>query len=145
MLDRDRRLLGRMLLADQNEAPAARGDLLHVGDGLFEHRVARRDDDDRHRFVDQRDRPVLQFARGIAFGVDVAELLQLQRAFERERIGRAAAEIEHVARAGDGVRERLRGGLELQRLGEKPGRRDEFGEKRGLRRLVDRRRARARG
>ena len=40
----------------------------------------------RHRLVDQRDRPVLEFARRVAFGVDVAQLLQFQRAFERERI-----------------------------------------------------------
>ena len=56
--------------------------------------------------VDQRDRPVLHLARGIAFGVDVADFLELQRAFERHRIVWAAAEVEHVARRGDEVRHR---------------------------------------
>ena len=45
----------------------------------------RRDGDDRHLLVDQRDRAVLHLASGIAFGVDVGDLLQLQRAFERDR------------------------------------------------------------
>ena len=65
--------------------------------GLFEEVVGRRQHDDRHVVVDQRDRPVLHLAGGIALGVDVGDLLQLQRAFERQRIGAAAAEIEHVA------------------------------------------------
>ena len=60
--------------------PAARGDLLHVRHGLLENRVARRDDDHRHRLVDQRDRPVLQLPRRVALGVDVTQLLELQRA-----------------------------------------------------------------
>jgi glucosamine--fructose-6-phosphate aminotransferase (isomerizing) len=33
--------------------------------------------------VDQRDRPVLHLARGITFGVDVADLLELQGTFQR--------------------------------------------------------------
>jgi len=39
---------------------------------------------------------MLEFAGGIALGVDVGDFLQLQRAFERQRIAGAAAEIEHV-------------------------------------------------
>ena len=84
---------------------------------------------------------MLQFARGVAFGVDVAQLLELQRALERQRIGRAAAEVEDVAGAGDRMRELLGGGLELQRLGEEAGRRDKLADERRLGRLVDRRRA----
>ena len=53
--------------------------------GLLEQLVARRDHDHRHVLVDQRDRPVLQLARGIALGVDVGDLLELQRAFEGDR------------------------------------------------------------
>ena len=48
--------------------------------------------DDRHLLVDERDRPVLHLAGRIAFGVDVGDLLQLQRAFERDRVVDAAAE-----------------------------------------------------
>ena len=46
--------------------------------------------------VDERERPVLELARGVGLGVDVADLLQLQRAFERDRIVHAAAEEERV-------------------------------------------------
>ena len=45
-----------------------------------------RDRDDRQVLVDQRDRAVLHLARRIALGVDVRDLLQLQRAFERDRV-----------------------------------------------------------
>ena len=48
--------------------------------------VVRRDHDHRHGLVDQRDRPVLELARGIALGVDVGDFLELQRAFERDRV-----------------------------------------------------------
>ena len=108
-------------------------------------RVARREHDDRHRLVDQRDRPMLQFARRIAFGVDVGEFLQLQRALERERIGGAAAEIEHVAGARELVRDLLDLRLQLQRLGEQARRRDQLADQRALLRLARTRRARARG
>ncbi len=84
---------------------------------------------------------MLQFARGIAFGVDVAQFLELQRALERQRIGRAAAEVEDVARARDRMRELLGGRFELKRLGEEAGRRDKLADERRLGRLVDRRRA----
>ena len=91
-------------VGDQDDLAAARADFLHVADGLLEQRARRREDDHRHSLVDQRDRAVLHLARGIAFGVDVADFLELQRAFQRQRIIRAAAEIEHVARRRDEVR-----------------------------------------
>ena len=47
--------------------------------------------------VDERDGPVLHLAGRIALGVDVRDLLQLERAFERDRIVDAAAEVEKVA------------------------------------------------
>ena len=72
-------------VGDQQHLAAARHDFLHVGDGLLEQRVMRRDDDDRHVLVDQRDGAVLHLAGGIAFGVDVGDFLQLQRAFQRQR------------------------------------------------------------
>jgi len=39
---------------------------------------------------------VLEFAGGIAFGVDVGNFLQLQRAFKRDRVVIAAAEEQPV-------------------------------------------------
>ena len=121
MLDLHRRLLGRVPFADQDDPAAARRDLLHVGHGLLEHRVAGRDDDDRHVRVDQRDRPVLQLAGRVALGMDVAQLLQLQRALQRERIPCAAAEVEDVPRMGDGARELFAAGSSLSASARRPG------------------------
>ena len=90
-----------LVVGHQHDLAAARRDFLHVGDGLLVEIVARSDDDHRHILVDERDRPVLQLARRIAFGVDVGNFLELERAFQRDRIIDAAAEIEHVARMGD--------------------------------------------
>ena len=45
----------------------------------------------RHVFVHQRQRPMLQFAGGIAFGVDVGDFLELERAFQGDWIVNAAA------------------------------------------------------
>jgi uncharacterized protein (TIRG00374 family) len=60
--------------------PAARLDLLHLADHLVVDAVARGDHHGRHRPVDQRDRAVLHLAGGVALGVDVADLLELERA-----------------------------------------------------------------
>ena len=49
---------------------------------------------------------MLHFAGGIAFGVDVGNLLQLKRAFERDGVVDAAAEIEEI-----GLTEELPGEL----------------------------------
>jgi hypothetical protein len=50
--------------------------------------LVRRDDDDRHRLVDQRDRPMLEFARRIAFGMDVRNLFEFEGALKTSpRIG----------------------------------------------------------
>ena len=84
-------------IRDHDDLAAARADLLDIREGLLEQRVRRRDDDDRHVVVDEGDRPVLHLAGGVALGVDVGDLLQLQGAFERQRIGGAAPEIEDVA------------------------------------------------
>ena len=103
-------------VGDQDDLAAARRHLLHVRDGLLENAVVRRDDDDRHVLVDQRDRPVLQLAGGIAFGVDVGDFLELQRAFHGEREVGVAAEIEHVAIVREFARHLLDLRLELQHL-----------------------------
>ena len=74
--------------------------LLHVRDGLFEQRVRGRQHDHRHVAVDQRDGAVLEFARRITLGVDVADFLKLQRPFKRDRIKPAAPQEQHVLRLG---------------------------------------------
>ena len=53
-------------------------------------------------FVDQRVGAVLHFAGGIALGVNVGNFLELQRAFERDGVVDAAAEIQEI-----GVAEKL--------------------------------------
>ena len=50
--------------------------------------------------VDQRDRAVFHLAGCIPLGVDVADLLQFQRRFQRDRVVGAAAQAQHVAHAG---------------------------------------------
>ena len=60
---------------------------------------------------------MLEFAGGIAFGVDVGNFLQLQRAFQRERIAGAAAEIEDVFGFCDVARQFFDVRLGCQRCG----------------------------
>ena len=112
----DGRFLGALRIGDQNDFAAARGDLLHVRHGFFEHPVVRRNDDHRHGFVDQRDGTMLEFAGGIAFGVDVGNFLELERAFQCDRKAGAAAEIKHVLHLGEIMRELFDLRLERQRL-----------------------------
>ena len=80
-------------VAEHDHLAAARRRLLQVRRRLLEQRPGRSDRDHRHRRIDQRDRPVLHLAGGIALGVDVADLLQLQRALQRDREAVAAPEV----------------------------------------------------
>ena len=105
-----------LLVGDHHHLAAARQHLLDVGAGLLEEVVARRQHDHRRLLVDERDRPVLHLAGGIALGVDVGDLLELERALERQREAGAAAEIEHVARLGDLRRDLLDRLVMLQHL-----------------------------
>ena len=56
---------------------------------------------------------MLHLARRVALGVDVRDLLQLERALERDRVLEAAAEVEEVLRAGELPRELRRSRLVL--------------------------------
>ena len=66
-------------------------------------RAARRrhDHDDRQVLLDQRDRPVLELARGEALGVHVRELLELQRALQGHRVAHVPAEEQHACLVGE--------------------------------------------
>ena len=88
-------------IGDQHDLATARADFLHVADGFFEQRPAGREDDHRHSLIDQGNRAVLHLAAGIAFGVDIADFLEFQRAFKREGIIGAATQLEHIARLCD--------------------------------------------
>ena len=54
---------------------AARQNFLHIGNRFVKQIVRRRDNDDRHVFVNQGDRPVLHFARSIPFRMDIRNFL----------------------------------------------------------------------
>ena len=69
-------------------------------------RVGRDGDDDHARF-DQRQWTVLQFAAGIALGVQVRQFLQFQSTFERRRKTDVAADEEEVVRAHQFLRDEL--------------------------------------
>src|SRR5215212_9700858 len=85
------------LRRERDDGAAARFRLLDVPQHLLEDVIVRRDRDDRHLLVDERDRAVLHLPRGIPFRVDVRDLLQLQRSLESYWIVDAAPEIEKVA------------------------------------------------
>ena len=101
----------------QRDDRAAAGlGLLHVADHLLEHVVVRRDRHDRHLLVDERDRAVLHLAGRVAFGVDVGDLLQLERALERDRVVDPAPEVEEVAALVEALGNLLGQRLALERL-----------------------------
>ena len=95
---------------DGDHDAVARFHFLHVRDAFFRSASSRRDRIRRawrctttgKIFVDQRVGAVLHFAGGIAFGVDVGNFLELERAFESDGVVDAAAEIEEI-----GVAEKL--------------------------------------
>ena len=83
--------------AEQHQPPLAGLDLLDIGHGLGVDAVPRHQPHHRHVAVDEGDRPVLEFAGGIALGVDVGDLLELERPFQGDGEVQAAADEEEVA------------------------------------------------
>ena len=73
--------------------------------------------------VDQRDRAVLHLGGRIALGVDVADLLELERPFERDRVVQISSEVEHASRRRDQPRRLFDQRLGLQDLAEQRGNR----------------------
>jgi hypothetical protein len=65
---------------------------------------------------------------GVALGVDVRDLLQLERAFERQRMVDAAAEEDEVVRVRVLLRDRLDGRELPERLAHERRQRDELGD-----------------
>jgi Zn-dependent protease with chaperone function len=74
-------------------------------------RLRRGDHHHRQLLVDERDGAVLHLAARVALGVNVGDLLELQRALERDRVHGPAPEEEEVLRvqvaSGDGLHLRL--------------------------------------
>ena len=91
----------RIAVGKDVKFPAARTHFLHVALELFKQFVVGRHRHDGHFLVDERERPVLEFARGIGFRVDVTDFLELERALKRDRIVHAAPEEESVGLGGE--------------------------------------------
>ncbi len=75
-------------LRDPN--PATRFRLLNLANHLIVDRVLKRDRQHWHLVVNQGNWTVLHLACRITFSVDVADLLELERAFQRNRVLDAA-------------------------------------------------------
>ena len=73
---------------------AAGLDLNDVAHRLIKERAVGAQRDDERAVLDERDRAVLQLAGGVGLGVDVADLLELERALEAERVVEVAADEE---------------------------------------------------
>src|SRR5512142_2847331 len=89
--------IGRAYRPHGDHPPAAGVRLLQVGERLFVALALRAQHQYRHPLVDQRDRAVLHLPGGVPFRVDVGDLLQLQRPFEGDGVGDAAAQVQEVA------------------------------------------------
>src|SRR3989441_11809089 len=76
---------------------------MHVAHHLVLGRARSADRHHRELLVEQRDRAVLQLAARGPLSVHVGDLLQLQSAFERNRVAQAATEVNEVAIAAVAV------------------------------------------
>ncbi len=93
-----------VVIREQKQLATARADFLQIRQHLVEQRVVGQRADHRHVGINQRQRAVLQFAGRIGLGVDIRDFLQLQRAFQRDRIERTATEEQRVMLVGKGFR-----------------------------------------
>ena len=91
----------RVALADDGDHRAAAGlDLLQVRHHLVVHLPVRHEEHAGRVLVDQGDRAVLHLGGRIALGVDVADFLELQRAFQGRGEVELPAEVEEVVALG---------------------------------------------
>ena len=103
-------------VGEHQQFAAARAHFLDVGFEFGEQAVVGRDRDDRHVGVHQRQWPVLQLAGRIRLRVDVGNLFEFERAFERDGIVRAAPEKQRVLFVGKLLGDVLNQRLERERL-----------------------------
>src|SRR5579862_2319103 len=98
-----------------------RNGLLVAGHGSSIRFVACSDDDNGQILVDERVRAVLHLSSGVAFGMDVRNFLQLESAFQRDRIVNTTPEVKEIAmtkkllRQFFNVRVTLKNGFDLVR------------------------------
>jgi hypothetical protein len=94
---------GALVVDDGDHLAVAGAHLLDVGEHLLQGGVAREEAHHGHVAVDERQGAVLHLAAGVALGVDVRDLLELERALQGDGAGEPAAEEERVARVHDGA------------------------------------------
>ena len=75
------------------ELAATRLDFPKIGLQLVEPQIVGGDGNHRHVGIDQRQRAALEFAGEVGFGMDVGDFLELQRAFQGDRVGRSLSLI----------------------------------------------------
>ena len=93
-----------VLVGEHEQLATARLDLLQIGLELAQQRVVGRDRDHRHVLVDKRERAVLQLAGRIGLGMNVGNLLELERTLHGDRIMDAAPEKQRVMAFGESLR-----------------------------------------
>jgi hypothetical protein len=88
-----------ILIGHHMKFTSPRPHLLQIRLELLQQRVLRCDSDNRHFAVDQCERAVLEFARGIRFSMDVGNFLQIERTFHCDRVVDTAAHSACCRRA----------------------------------------------
>ena len=83
---------------DGDDFALASSNLLHVGNDAFIGTVFKRQRQGGKLGIDQRDRPVLHLARGIALGVNVGDFLEFQRAFQGNGVLELASDEKEMIR-----------------------------------------------
>src|SRR5205823_12949699 len=116
-LRRDRPVPG---VADGDQPALSRAHLLDVAEHALVGAVARHERHDRQVVGDQGDRPVLHLAARVALGVDVGNLLELQRPLEGDRVLEAAPEVEEALRVRELAGQRGDAAVQLEGLLHEP-------------------------
>ena len=75
----------------------ARLDFLDVGHRLVEQFLVARERNDETAWIDERDGAVLELSGGIRLGVDIGDLLELERGFKRDGVVDVAPDEEERA------------------------------------------------
>ena len=91
-------------IGEHEQLAAAGAHFLHVRFHFFQQRVVGRDHHYRHVGIDQGQRAVLELASRIRFGVDIGNLLELERALQCDRVMQTATQEQSVLLGREFVR-----------------------------------------
>ncbi|GCH45832.1 hypothetical protein BvCmsJ49A_03108 [Escherichia coli] len=86
----------RILIGEDIQLTTTRANFFNVRFQFFQQLVVRRNDDNRHIGIYQRQRTVFQFARSVGFSVNVRDLFQLQCTFQRDWVLIATSQEQRV-------------------------------------------------